>query len=182
VGFGLGIEEVDCLFESRSSTGGGRFLGPPPPYSTFRPGVRVSPRSPGFPPRARASRCPSIRSTSRTASRGPGTRLPDFQTSKLPDFQAAMCPGFLPCASRGPGFQGLGSELPALLSCFQAFRRPGFPQASFILSGDQGPCFQVSGVWCPGLRPASRSTSRRPGPCFQGPGLPLCFQGTGDRG
>lgn len=114
MGFGLGIEEVDCLFESRSSTGGVVFWAPPFPLppsaqgSGFPPGVRASPRGQG-PPGVRTSR--------------PASRL-------LPSFQLYF-----------PGTGGQGPRLHALLpGCQgQAFRPQvsGHPPCFPLLSGDR---------------------------------------------
>lgn len=71
-----------------------------------------------------------------------------------------------PGASMGPGFPPCASRRPWVRASRHAFRRPCFPKASSMLSGDrdQGPCFQVSGA---GVR-ASALLS-----CFQGPGARL---------
>ena len=147
MGFGLGIEEVDCLFESRSSTGGGCFLGPPtplPPFPQgfgFPPGVRASPRGQG-PPGVRASR--------------PAARL---------------LPSFHPCFPRtgGPGFTLYFPEVRARLPCFQVSGAGARASALLpaLLSGDRwpGPGFQAPGL------PLCFHTFRGPGarlpPCFQ---------------
>ena len=120
MGFGLGIEGVDCLFESRSRLA---VLGPSPP-PPFRPGVRASrPASwdPGFPPLARlvfssqhlnlllllrilqafslqeAKGQTSPQASGVHAFRGPGARA----RSQGPDFQPPCFQGL--SGGQGPG-------------------------------------------------------------------------------
>ena len=150
MGFGLGIEEVDCLFESRSSTGGVVFWAPLPPYP-------LPPRGSGFPqesmlpPGARGlhgSELPALLLdfflASSPASRGPEARGPGF-TLYFPDARARL--------SGGQAFRGHSglqvSGIPALLP--PAFRGPGTMLSGFFLTSR--PAFRLSGGQGPGFPP-----------------------------
>ena len=129
---------MDCLFESRSSTGGAVFWAPLPP-------TPPSAQGPGFPPGVRASRPggpyslfrpgpvsrpgdqgPGIRSTSRTAFMGPvaRARLSGARSPETGDQASRILP--IP-GDRGPGS---GGRLPP------GARGPG--GHAFRLSGDRG--------------------------------------------
>ena len=161
MGFGLGIEEVDCLFESRSSTGGGVFWGPPSPFPPsaqgfgFPPGVHASPRGRG-PPCVRTS-SPAARLLPSFHPCFPRTGGPGFTLyfpevrARLSGFHASKCQGlvsglplYFPHCFQGTGGQGQafmlsGARASALLSCFQEARG----KASYMLSG--GKAFRLSG-------------------------------------
>ena len=156
---------MDCLFESRSSTGGVVFWAPPSPLPPsaqgfgFPPGVHASPRG-QVPPWVRTSR-------------------PALSALLLDFFLASRCQGqaFRPQVSGHPlyfphCFHGTGGQ-------GQAFRGPGFRSAFMLLGGQgqgflhafrrqgfqvfRGPGTMLSGFFLTS-RPAFRlSGDRRPG-------------------
>jgi hypothetical protein len=135
-------------------------LGPPPPYSPFRPGVRVSPRGPCFPQGPgglHVSELPALLLdfflASIPASRGPEARAsrstsrrsgPGFQASMLSVGQGLVSghPLYFPHCFHGTGGQGArlsGARASSMLSYFQGARG----KASSMLSG--GKAFRLSG-------------------------------------
>ena len=147
---------MDCLFESRSSTGGGVFWAPLPPcplpprgsgfpqgselpaqgapYSLFRPGASIPPYFPhcfhGTGGQGQAFRCPGFRSAFVLSG---GFPVVGFQTSWLPPcFQGAMLSGGFQEAMLSGGFQEArlppGVRGPGLSGCFQEVFR-GFQEA-----------------------------------------------------
>ena len=137
---------------------GGPFFGPPFPPAPFRPGVRVSPRSPGFPQGPGASRCPNsppcaFRPASGTGGQVPGLHalLPGCQASRL---SGPRCPGirstsrtaFMGPVARArlsgaqasrPAFMLSGPGLPLYFQGGHAFRRFSGGHASPGLPGDR---------------------------------------------
>ena len=206
------------MFESRSSTGGGRFWGPLPPYPPSALGSGLPALLPGI----RASR-PALSAllldfflASSPASRGPGARA-SRSTSRMPGpgFQASRCPGIRSTsrtAFMGPVARARlsGARASALLPCFQeassmlsgghAFRRfsgghasPGLPgvraSLNFFLRSICAFCFCfASSRLSVFRRPRARLPPRLPGSMLsgdrgpearsQGPDFqPPCFQG-----
>ena len=142
------------------------FWAPPPP-SPLPPGARVSPRSPGFPPRGPLLTLPPRASI---PPRGPGpghplyfphcfpgsgdqtSRLPDFQTSRLSGRHVSWLPALRFQGTRLSGARVRASRPAFMLSGFQEARLPpGFLHT-----------FRGPGAMLPGVR----GLVSGPPPCF----------------